>query len=494
MSEVQLTSETMKRFRQAYLSAFGAQTRGDMLYETISEGRRHPGYEHWLPLFYDELDTILTYTGNAPLILDAQVKEAAGRAARPDRRLLRGPEDPRMTRHPAIPPTSRSSRRSLYVTAAEWARDARRAAASVQITPHAQPESARTASSSIAAAATGRSFAPERADESRNVFEAAADHVRALQQDGKHVILAGWSDGSRERLAERSRRSRSEADGAGLVADLCAGAAPRQGGARRLRSRTGVRGRGHRRHQRAGHSRRSSRGRPKRKNAKRAANFLSEIGSLSEGDIVVHANHGIGRFTGLQPIEAGGVPHDCLALHYADGAKLYLPVENLELLSRYGSEDTDVQLDRLGGAGWQKRKARMRKRVLEMAAGLIKIAAARTLKEAAKLVPPGRPLRGIRGRLSLRRDRGSARHDRGGSRRHGVGPADGPSRLRRRRLRQDRGSRSARLSPPRSTASRSRSSCRRPCSRASTSRISRTGSRTCRSMSRSCRAWSARPI
>ena len=109
---------------------------------------------------------------------------------------------------------------------------------------------------------------------------------------------------------------------------------------------------------------------------------------MTAGDIIVHAAHGIGRFTGLIPIEAGGVRHDCLELHYADGVKLYLPVENLDLLSRYGSEDTEVQLDRLGGAGWQKRKARMRKRVLEMAAGLIKIAAARATKDAAKLVPP----------------------------------------------------------------------------------------------------------
>ena len=115
---------------------------------------------------------------------------------------------------------------------------------------------------------------------------------------------------------------------------------------------------------------------------------MSEVGALTAGDIVVHVDHGIGRFVGLQAIEAGGAPHDCLELHYAEGAKLFLPVENLELLSRYGSEDTEVQLDRLGGGGWQKRKARMRKRVLEMAADLIKIAAARQTKAAPKLVPP----------------------------------------------------------------------------------------------------------
>ncbi|MGA7385904.1 MAG: transcription-repair coupling factor, partial [Methylocella sp.] len=116
--------------------------------------------------------------------------------------------------------------------------------------------------------------------------------------------------------------------------------------------------------------------------------FLTEAGALTAGDLVVHVDHGIARFAGLKAIEAAGAPHDCLELHYAEGAKLFLPVENLELLSRYGSEETDVELDRLGGVGWQKRKARMRKRVLDMAADLIKIAAARQTTAAPRLVPP----------------------------------------------------------------------------------------------------------
>ena len=93
--------------------------------------------------------------------------------------------------------------------------------------------------------------------------------------------------------------------------------------------------------------------------------------ALTAGDLVVHVDHGIGRFVGLKAIEAAGQPHDCLEIHYDGGDKLFLPVENFELLSRYGSEDTEVQLDKLGGAGWQKRKAKMRKRILEMAAQLM---------------------------------------------------------------------------------------------------------------------------
>ena len=123
-----------------------------------------------------------------------------------------------------------------------------------------------------------------------------------------------------------------------------------------------------------------------RRAAKRSDNFIAEVTSLSAGDLVVHVDHGIGRFIGLQNIEAAGAPHDCLEIHYAEGAKLYLPVENIELLSRYGSEDTGVELDRLGGTGWQTRKARLKNRIREIAHELIKIAAERQLREAPQLV------------------------------------------------------------------------------------------------------------
>ena len=176
-----------------------------------------------------------------------------------------------------------------------------------------------------------------------------------------------------------------------------------------------------------------------------AENFIAEVTSLAAGDLVVHVDHGIGRFVGLQAIEAAGAPHDCLELHYAGGDKLFLPVENIELLSRYGSEETEVELDRLGGGGWQARKARMKSRIREIADELIKIAAERQLREAPRLTVEHGPLRRVLRRLSLRGDRGPAGRDRRGARRSRVRPADGPADLRRCRLRQDRGGAARRL-------------------------------------------------
>src|SRR5205085_2349337 len=127
-----------------------------------------------------------------------------------------------------------------------------------------------------------------------------------------------------------------------------------------------------------------------RKASRKLDNFISEVTSLAAGDIVVHVDHGIGRFIGLQTLDVAGAPHDCLELHYAAETKLFLPVENIELLSRYGSDQTSVELDKLGGSGWQTRKAKLKNRIREIAGELIKIAAERHLHEAPRLaVQPG---------------------------------------------------------------------------------------------------------
>ena len=229
----------------------------------------------------------------------------------------------------------------------------------------------------------------------------------------------------------------------------------------------------------------------RRRKAKRAENLLGEIAALSAGDLVVHVDHGIGRFIGLETITAAGAPHDCLEIHYAGGDKLYLPVENIELLSRYGSEDTEVQLDRLGGAGWQSRKARMKKRIREMAKGLIAIAAQRMLRQAPKLAPPEGLYDEFCARFPYDETEDQAARDRRAC--STISPRAG-----RWTVSSAATSASARpksrCAPPsarRSTASRSPSSCRRRCWRASTTRLSRSASRACRSASGGCRAWSA---
>tara|TARA_B100001123_G_C15308496_1_gene1023517 strand:+ start:184 stop:2424 length:2241 start_codon:yes stop_codon:yes gene_type:complete len=114
---------------------------------------------------------------------------------------------------------------------------------------------------------------------------------------------------------------------------------------------------------------------------RRAEHFISELSSVSQGDLVVHIDHGIGRYIGLQTIDVNAAPHDCLCITYEGGDKLLVPVENIEVLSRYGSPDTTAPLDKLGGAAWQARKAKAKQRIRKIAGELIKVAAERSIRE-----------------------------------------------------------------------------------------------------------------
>lgn len=84
----------------------------------------------------------------------------------------------------------------------------------------------------------------------------------------------------------------------------------------------------------------------------------------------------------METLKAGGLLHDCLKITYAGGDRLFVPVENIDLLSRFGNSDGQTELDKLGGAGWQARKARVKKDLMKMAEGLLAIAADRLLSEA----------------------------------------------------------------------------------------------------------------
>jgi transcription-repair coupling factor (superfamily II helicase) len=390
-SEAPLNPDAISRFRTGYVAAFGAAG-DDPLYESVSAGRKTIGMEHWLPLFYDHLDTLFDYLPRCLLLLAHQAEEA--RTARLE--LVRDYYETReQFRHQATDERSRSDQKTgsikappynplkpqaLYLTDADWqaalSRNILRA-----LSPFQAPE---TTGSVDAGGRQGRDFAPERQGGNLNVFQAAADHLKALQAAGKRIVVASWTDGSAERMGgvlsdHGVTPIRKIADwpealklDASAFAIACLGlergfegpdfvllAEQDILGDRMVRAQS---------------------------RARRAQNFIAEASSLTPGDLVTHIEHGVGRYLGLKAIDALGAPHDCLELQY-DGGKLFLPVENIELLTRYGS-DEGAQLDRLGGAGWQQRKAKMKERVRAIAAELIKIAAARQLKSLTPVDPP----------------------------------------------------------------------------------------------------------
>jgi transcription-repair coupling factor (superfamily II helicase) len=382
VSEFQLVTETIRRFRTGYVAQFGACGPDDLLYEAVSEGRRYPGMEHWLPLFHGKLDTLFDYLPGTALALEHLADDAAHErlaqiADYYDAR-QQALKDGVTPSYKPLPP------QRLYLAESEW-RERLDTSALARLSPFAVPEAADVIDTG---ARQGRNFAAERAEPNANVFEAVTKHVQALQSAGKRVAVALWSDGARERmshvLADHKLHNLSpvaswpqalalpKASVALAVLGIESGF---ETDAAVIVSEQDILG------DRLVRPRRASR---------RAENFIAEATSLAPGDLVVHVDHGIGRFAGLQPIEAAGAPHDCLEIHYAEGSKLFLPVENVDLLSRYGSEESHVDLDRLGGGGWQARKARMKSRIREIAGELIKIAAERLLHAAPRLtVMPG---------------------------------------------------------------------------------------------------------
>jgi len=379
MAEFQLTTDAIRLFRTGYVAAFGAAGPDDMLYEAVSEGRRPAGVEHWLPLFHRQLETLFDYLEATPVAIEPLAEEAAherleqiadyyqARKEALDHEASGAPYKP-------LPPDR------LYLAETEW-RERLDRSALARLSPFAAPEGG---SDTIEIGArAGHNFAAERNEANTNVFDAVRKHVETLQANGKRVVIAMWSEGSRERMAH-VLAEHGLLNLATVASWTQALALPRPQIALAIlgidsgfeTADTAIVTEADILGERLVRPRRQS---------KRAENFIAEATSLAAGDVVVHVDHGIGRFVGLRAIEAAGAPHDCLEIHYAGGDKLFLPVENIELLSRYGSEDTGVELDRLGSSAWQARKSRMKNRIREIAGELIKVAAERLLREAPRL-------------------------------------------------------------------------------------------------------------
>ncbi|WP_411724135.1 transcription-repair coupling factor, partial [Loktanella salsilacus] len=225
----------------------------------------------------------------------------------------------------------------------------------------------------------GRNFAPERQQENLSLFGALAGHVKTKVAKGP-VIIASYSEGARERLT-----GLIEDEGIGEVIPVSDWSRVGKSGVHlavwaleagfeapgvTVISEQDVLG---------------DRLIRQNKRKRRADNFLTEANALSPGDLVVHVDHGVGRFIGLEVVTALGAAHECLTLEYAESSKLYLPVENIELLSKFGHEEG--LLDKLGGGAWQAKKARLKERIRQIAERLIRVAAERALRKAPVLEP-----------------------------------------------------------------------------------------------------------
>ncbi len=372
--EILLNPTTISHFRQRYRELFGASKDGiykDPLYESISAGRTYAGMEHWLPLFYEKTETLLDYIPNTQIIFDHQVEEAFKNRqdAIRDYYLARlNPVIGDSQYHPISPEL-------LYWTEDEWQflKDKNE---TITLSPYLSPE---------AEDKGGRlppDFTAIRKSQNEQLFDKVLDTIKEHQQQGRKVILISHTDGSRQRLdgvlrehgLKRLLPVSSWPDSKADKEAVYSLTIPLEQGFITpdwlVLTEQDILG--------------DRISRPIRQK-KKSDTFFLEANQLTTNDLVVHREHGIGRYLGLETITINNSAHDCLSLMYEGGDKLFLPVENIDAITRYGNDNSLAQLDKLGSTAWQHRKAKVKKRIQVIAEYLIRLAAERALHEGEVL-------------------------------------------------------------------------------------------------------------
>ncbi len=377
VNEVFLDKPSVTRFRTAWRELFGTAAITDPIYLSISDGRRHPGMEHWVPLFHDKMETLLDYLPGASISFDHQTEEvlAARLEMVADHFAARKsvPRDGEVPYRP-LPPEM------LYLDEAGW-RTMLDGHTAFTFSPFARPDG------DAGIDGGGRPapiFAQRGAGPGINVFDQLRSTAERWVKDGRRIVVAAWTRGSRERIGHLLGEhgfTTVQADSWEEVRDAPFSSA--------CLVTLGLE-RGFLADKLALISEQDLLGeriaRPPRRR-KRADQFIAEATEIAEGDLVVHQDHGIGRYDGLVTLDVNHARHDCLRILYDGDQKLFLPVENIEMLSRFGSETGGVAVDKLGGASWQNRKAKMKQRIQDMAGALIRTAAERRLREAESMAP-----------------------------------------------------------------------------------------------------------
>lgn len=378
-ADFSLDEESISRFRVKWRDLFGPTATNDPLYDAVSSGRRYQGIEHWLPLFHEKMETFFDYVPKMSLSFAYQAEEAL----QPRLEMIadhyearKQPVRPNEVPYRPLPSDYHYLNQEIWNQCISVYKI-------ISFQPFAKPEGTNGVD---VGGRPGIMFAKSLAPSEReNVFSLFGKKVSEWGSAGRKILIAAWSKGSRERIATLLKEHKiptqqltswTEAEKSkagivnlltlgldnGFIADDFALVSEQDLLGERI-------------------------SRPHRQR-KKAEQFISEASEISEGDLVVHQEYGIGQYQGLVNLDIGNAPHDCLSLMYHGEEKLFLPIENIELLSRFGSDQSGVALDRLGSPAWQKRKATMKARIRDMADALLRTAATRLMKEASIETPP----------------------------------------------------------------------------------------------------------
>ena len=371
-SEIILNDKTIENFRINFNKKFGSQKEKVKIYDSISEGISYPGMEHWLPFFYNQTGSIFDYIDKPIILLDHLYDSSLedfletvndhfqSRKDYDDNKLSKV-----ANKYFSIEPSN------LYQNKEEYNKNLH-SRNCIRISPFKKPDAINLngkASSKYSNIKSNRSDSSSYENLKRDILD--------FTKKNKKIIIACSSLGSSERVSKilinngilsnfKNLESFKNIDQKNIyltVLNLNSGfhfddyifiSEQDIFGEKFYRPRI----------------------------IRKAENFIREISSVMPGDAVVHVDHGIGRFENLSTLEINNAKHECLLIKYANDDKLYLPVENIEVLSRYGSDISDEMLDKLGGLSWTTRKENLKKKIKFLAEELISVAAKRQLSKA----------------------------------------------------------------------------------------------------------------
>ncbi|RTK92639.1 MAG: transcription-repair coupling factor [Rickettsiales bacterium] len=356
-SETLLNTETINIFKNNFLQIFGVNHIDSALYKSVTEGLKFHGFEHLTPLFYKEMALIFDYLGDHEIIYDDLCIQSILEYEHAyddfyESRLISNKASPESFYY-AIPP-------DRIINNSDDAKATLNSSNSILLTSGASPDF-------LAINDQFQLAKLEQKTEFDKFFDIIVEHRKKIP-----VIFC-----SSKNSLERIKNIIKNYDYTSLEIDnfsnlkknyINLAVAPLSGSficdKYLLISEANLLG-----NQFITQAQKSSK--------KKLAKILTELDNITEGQLIVHKEHGIGRFENIETIHVDGIAHDCIKITYANNDILYLPVENISQFKKYGGDE--AVLDKLGSAQWQNRKAKLKNRIKDIAAQLLKITAQRML-------------------------------------------------------------------------------------------------------------------
>jgi len=368
--EIILNNELVNNFRSNFNLEFGSESKNSKLYESVSNKINYPGIESWLPFFYNSKSTIIDYCNDPVIILDNSIFEIINDfeetlIAQYKTRIEFDSDKENTEKYYSLSPDKLFLGKEDYQNIINNYKY-------LQFSSFKNPNEINLNGNNIEGFYTS--------DRLNKVdYQSLKDTITKNINDNNSVFLACSSEGSRLRLSKIFKNQNIDSylfdkfsdlqnmtkKGVGIcVLNLPNGFFLEKTifiseqdifGEKFYRSR-------------------------KVENK----NFLKDLSSINPGDLIIHVDHGLGKFVNLTNLKIENSYHECLMLEYKNNDRLYLPVENLEMLSKYNSDNENITLDKLGSNAWKIKTEKIKKDIMHLAKDLIDVAAKRKLVNASK--------------------------------------------------------------------------------------------------------------